>query len=112
MASYKHWADQQIQGSDDGGHSALIKAIVHSSAVEAIGLLRQGANQRGLVAYNTAWTALHRCRPQMEEDAYQILKEVEKCQDKKYDDRWDSDDTDSDDVHLPSIFNKNDCCNS
>lgn len=80
MASYTVWARNHIRDSCDAGHAALIKAIVNSALELSIALLRQGADQKGDIAYNTVKTAYIRCSEEAELDASLIVEEIEKIQ--------------------------------
>lgn len=102
---YDEWARKQIRDSDDKGHAVLIKFIVHSISSKAIALIKQGADQRGDVAWSTAGTALMRCSCDKTEAALLIIKEIERIRDEAAGlfSPSASDDTEDDDVHLPDL---------
>lgn len=76
------WARRKVDSSTDRGHAVLVKNIVFSVSDKAIALLRQGADQRGNVAYNTAKTAYLGCSFEYTSSALLIIDEINRLRDK------------------------------
>lgn len=75
------WAKREVDLSTDRGHATLVKNIVFSISDKAIALLKNGADQRGDVAYKTAKTAYIRCAVENTTSALMIIDEINRMRD-------------------------------